>query len=352
MPASPRPGSSSGSSSGLLAEPRLHPGVEAGAEPGGRRRRPRHRPGQVAGERRRGRRAAGPATVADRLDGSGTAMSGERSRARLREQPVDLVVPLAAIWSSVRARRRASSSASAAASRTRAAAARGAASTSAVRCEIGQGRSGEAAAYGLGSPFGRLVEPGVGLAAPGRHRVRGSAGGTPTGRGRRLRCGAQQPRRDRQLVAGRGSSATYPSRSSSSASWALAASAQRRRCPPARARRAGAGRGRRRAAAPGITDGHGPASSTRVRLVGNLRSRHADQEHRVPLQALGPVHGQQLDRVGLGRRGDVEALAVVVLGLEPGQQRGQRDLRRRRPGTRPPPARTGRGCRGGRPRPG
>ncbi len=46
----------------------------------------------------------------------------------------------------------------------------------------------------------------------------------------------------------------------------------------------------------------------------------------VPLQALGPVDGQQLDRVGLGRRGDVEAVALVVLGREVGQQRRQRDV--------------------------
>ena len=40
----------------------------------------------------------------------------------------------------------------------------------------------------------------------------------------------------------------------------------------------------------------------------------ADEEHRGPLQALGPVHGQQLDRVGGGGGGDVEAVALVVLG--------------------------------------
>ena len=59
---------------------------------------------------------------------------------------------------------------------------------------------------------------------------------------------------------------------------------------------------------------------------GELALGHADQEHRVPLEALGAVDRQQLDRVGLRRRGDVEALAELVLGLQPGQQRGQRDL--------------------------
>ena len=45
-----------------------------------------------------------------------------------------------------------------------------------------------------------------------------------------------------------------------------------------------------------------------------------------PLQALGPVDGEQLDRVGRGRGGEVEAVALVVLGGEVGQQRGQRDV--------------------------
>ncbi len=52
----------------------------------------------------------------------------------------------------------------------------------------------------------------------------------------------------------------------------------------------------------------------------------ADQEHGVPLQALGPVDGEQLDRVGLRRGRHVEALAELVLGLQPGEQGGQRDL--------------------------
>ena len=64
----------------------------------------------------------------------------------------------------------------------------------------------------------------------------------------------------------------------------------------------------------------------RERLDGNLGLADADQEHRVPLQALGPVDGQQLDRVGLGRGGDVEAVALVVLGGEVGQQRRQGDV--------------------------
>ena len=86
------------------------------------------------------------------------------------------------------------------------------------------------------------------------------------------------------------------------------------------ARPAGAGRGRRRAARYGHHPGHGqPAGAAAV--GGELPLGDPDQEDGVPLEALGAVHGEQLDRVGLGRRGDVEALAELVLGLEPGQQR-------------------------------
>ena len=38
------------------------------------------------------------------------------------------------------------------------------------------------------------------------------------------------------------------------------------------------------------------------------------------------MDGEKLDRVGLGRGRDIEALAELVLGLEPGQQRGERHL--------------------------
>ena len=38
------------------------------------------------------------------------------------------------------------------------------------------------------------------------------------------------------------------------------------------------------------------------------------------------MDGQQLDRVGLGRGRDVERVALVVLGCEVGQQRGQGDV--------------------------
>ena len=91
---------------------------------------------------------------------------------------------------------------------------------------------------------------------------------------------------------------------------------------------AGRAAGRSRASprsAAGITDGT-VSQLDRPRLVGNLLLGDADQEDRVPLQALGAVDGEQLDRVGLGRGGDVEALAELVLGLEPGQQRGEGDL--------------------------
>ena len=46
----------------------------------------------------------------------------------------------------------------------------------------------------------------------------------------------------------------------------------------------------------------------------------------MPLQALGPVHGQQLDRVGLGGGGHVEPVALVVLRGEVGEQGRQGHL--------------------------
>ena len=86
--------------------------------------------------------------------------------------------------------------------------------------------------------------------------------------------------------------------------------------------RASAGRSR---ASPrsgaGQHERHRESSWSGVRSVGNLRSVTPTRKTDVPLQALGPVDGEQLDRVGLGRGGHVEALAVVVLGLELGQQR-------------------------------
>ena len=57
-----------------------------------------------------------------------------------------------------------------------------------------------------------------------------------------------------------------------------------------------------------------------------LLCAHTDQEHRGPLETLGTVHGQQLHRVGLGRRRLVEPTAHLVLGLQPRQQGGQSHL--------------------------
>ena len=51
-----------------------------------------------------------------------------------------------------------------------------------------------------------------------------------------------------------------------------------------------------------------------------------DEEDGVPLQALGTVDGEQLDRVGLAGGRDVEALPELVLGLQPGQERCERHL--------------------------
>ncbi len=63
-----------------------------------------------------------------------------------------------------------------------------------------------------------------------------------------------------------------------------------------------------------------------MRLRGEPGLADTDEEDRVPLQALGSVHGEQLDRVGLARRRHVEAVALVVLGGEIGEQGRQGDV--------------------------
>ena len=50
------------------------------------------------------------------------------------------------------------------------------------------------------------------------------------------------------------------------------------------------------------------------------------QEHRLPLQTLGLVHGQQLDRLAVRRHGLVEPGALLDLGLQVRQQPGQRGV--------------------------
>ena len=80
-------------------------------------------------------------------------------------------------------------------------------------------------------------------------------------------------------------------------------------------------------AAQGRGQHRGRGRPQRARAVAReARLADADTEDRGPLQALGPVDGQQLDRVGGGRGGDVETVALVVLGGEVGQQRGQRHV--------------------------
>ena len=66
-----------------------------------------------------------------------------------------------------------------------------------------------------------------------------------------------------------------------------------------------------------VDTGRPEAADVGVRV---LLVADAHHEHDIPLQALGPVDGQQLDRVGLGRGADLETVAVVALDLEPGEQ--------------------------------
>ena len=139
-----------------------------------------------------------------------------------------------------------------------------------------------------------------------------------------LRWPAQHQRGHGRAGAGRGSTRRTPAGAPRRASCALAALASAVMSSGVWPASIGRSRASPRSAA-GITNG--TVSQLRPAAVGReLALGDADQEHRVPLEALGAVDGEQLDRVGLGRGGHVEALAELVLGLQPGQQRGQRDL--------------------------
>ncbi len=75
MPTSARPGRSSGSSSPCWPKRASTQAWKRVPNRAAGRGRPGHRAGQLGGEARRGRRAAGANAVADRLDGSGTAIT-------------------------------------------------------------------------------------------------------------------------------------------------------------------------------------------------------------------------------------------------------------------------------------
>ena len=263
----------------------------------------------------RGRRPSGSSrsrasAVADRLRRQRHLDLVGALAARLGEQPLELVVPLARPGPPRpgRARRRsaAASAAPSTASRTSAAAA------------SRRTRLGGLARHRPGHATGRRVaagwrRPSSGLSCQlsGSPPQPASASRTVAlvGRGPERRLAAarlQQVRRDRQPVPGPGERdvaqpqlldrLVLPGRR-----------AVARRAPPwsqprelrqvarVAAQRRREHRGRRR------------STACALRLVGNLLSAHADQEHGVPLQPLGAVDGQQLDRVGLGGGRDVEA---------------------------------------------
>ena len=258
--------------------------------------------------------------VADRLDGSGTAMSGDRSRTASSSSRS---ISSSHCWT--RSRWSTSSMSSAAAISDRPAhraAASSRRSTSAVWCEIGQGRSGERSAYGLISPLATHSRQASGspaqMAMASRVRTRYADGPRPV-----LRCGAQHQAETDEQVAGAGPRDVAEPQLLERLVM-LGRLGERDdvlgRVPGERRQVAGVAAQR-----VGHHGRHGEPA--RARLVGGeLALGHTDQEHRVPLEALGPVDGEQLDRVGLGRSGDVEPLAELVLGLEPGQQRGERHL--------------------------
>ena len=323
MPASRAAGQLVGVEQQLLTEPRLDPRVEAGAEPGRRRRLPRHRPGQVAGERLRVVAEPGQRRSRTGWTAAGRRSSGDRSRRRLLEQPLDLVVPLLRPGRAAACPRR--SSGSAGARRADQLGGRDAGGRP-PRCGARSARAGRARRRRRGwpCPWPACRSHGVGLAAPGRHRLAGGERGTADGPRPVLRWPAQHHAGHGEQVPGAGPR-DVPEPELLERLVLLGAPWPARRCRRGCGRRAsGRSRASPRSAA-GHHERHGqPAGAAAVGR--ELPLGDADQEHRVPLEALGPVDGEQLDRVGLGRGGHVEALAELVLGLEPGQQRGQRDL--------------------------
>ena len=65
-------------------------------------------------------------------------------------------------------------------------------------------------------------------------------------------------------------------------------------------------------------------------IAGEHALCHTGQKHRMPLQPLGPVHGEQFHRIGVAGHRLIEADAVFALGVQVGQQPAERRTQRRR----------------------
>ena len=312
MPRSPRPGSSSGSSSSCWPK---RASTQAW----------KRVPKRAAGDGCRGiGRARSRANVSGSSrsrasDGRGQARRAAarrrpatRSRAGLVEQPLELVVPL--LDRGLAGRSMSSTRVVGASGRTAARAParrpRAGASTSAVWCGDRPRLVGRVAGVaGWRSPLAGMSRHGVGLRRPSSPAPRGRAARYGEGPSGGLAVPAQHEAETDEQVPGAGqarrSRAAAPRCASCSLAPAVSASMSAGVVARAAAGRSRGVAAQRRRAAPHGTVGPLDAACG---WSGTCCSADADQEHRVPLQALGAVDGEQLDRVGLGRGRHVEAL--------------------------------------------
>ena len=295
MPASARPGRSSRVEESAAGRSAPRPRRGSGCRTGPPATAAAASAGPARGRTPRGRRAAGAARSPTGCDGSGTAISAAAVGPGLGEQPLDLGVPvgdpgrLDHVEPLVRRRR----------GRPRA--------TSRGRLEpqraprapmpVARPRPGRVVAgVGVGGALGRLVEPRRPPARPSSSSR--SRDDCLVGRGaERRRPRAPEVRRDAQPVRGAGE------RDVAQPELLLGVVLRgcrrgRRRARPCRSPRAAAGRARRRAAGPAAPTGE-DVHRVRDRLDGKRVSHTPTRKTECPLQALGPVHGEQLDRVGL-----------------------------------------------------
>ena len=317
MPASARPGSSSGSISACWPKRSSTQAWKAVPKRAGGRGRARHRPGQLAREgvgvvaqaRHRGRRQAAGQRQVDR---------GGALGARLVEQLGEVVVPLGDLRGL---------------DHVEALVGRGAVDGAdqlgggqpAARLLAGPrhrpGAGGVDVVVGVGRLRGRLLQPALDRLAPLLELVAHDA--LVGRRAEGARALAPDVGGDGEVVGGAGEGDVAQAqlllrvvglgRRAVGLEGGLVVADELRLVGAVAAQRRGQ-HGRRR----------GPEGARAV--AGEARLPHADAEDRRPLQPLGAVDGEQLDRVGRGGGRDVEAVALVVLGGEVGQQRGQRDV--------------------------
>ena len=320
----------------LLPEARLDPGVEAGAEPRRRRRLAAASAGRDRGRTRRDRRAAARAPSP-----TGCAAAARRRRRPARDAPPQAAArarrpigdPIGLSASVELGHRLGRHRAGADRARHRRGGARRRRSISARCASTGHGTLSALGAAGWPCPS-RACRSTRRAWRPTPPSRRGRRPGTATARA--ASCARSTSSTTTRRAGGVAASARRTRAAAPRPPGAASRRRRTRRAPRRRSRSAAAGRRGRRAAGRAARPARS-STSCGVRAIGNFSSAHPDEEDGVPLESLGAVDRQQLDRVGLGRRGDVEARAELVLGRR-GRRAGPAASRRRRsPGTPRPP---------------